>query len=89
MQTVKEARTANTGFASGGVTCKLGAFASFQVQCWLTVLCSESRPNAKPETVLQNGGTVLVLNFLLLRKTLQNRKFNALFSTTSQSSRTL
>jgi hypothetical protein len=25
--------------------------ASIQVQCWLTVLCSETRPNAKPETV--------------------------------------
>ena len=30
----------NTGFASGGVKCKLGA------------LCSETRPNAKPETVM-------------------------------------
>jgi hypothetical protein len=26
--------------------------ASIQVQCWLTVLCSETRPNAKPETVM-------------------------------------
>jgi hypothetical protein len=34
-----EVRTANTGFASGGVTCKFGA------------LCSETRPNAKPENV--------------------------------------
>jgi hypothetical protein len=25
--------------------------ASIQVQCWLTVLCSETRPNAKPEKV--------------------------------------
>ena len=32
----------NTGFASGGVTCKLGA------------LCSETRPNAKPENVSGN-----------------------------------
>jgi hypothetical protein len=28
--------------------------ASIQVQCWLTVLCSETRPNAKPETVVRN-----------------------------------
>lgn len=35
----KEQRTANTGFASGGLTCKLGA------------LCSETLPNAKPENV--------------------------------------
>jgi len=25
---------------------------SYQVQCWLTVLCSETRPNAKPRTVM-------------------------------------
>jgi hypothetical protein len=29
--------------------------ASIQVQCWLTVLCSETRPNAKPETVSPNA----------------------------------
>jgi hypothetical protein len=28
--------------------------ASIQVQCWLTVLYSETRPNAKPENVLGN-----------------------------------
>ncbi len=49
-----EARTANTGFASGGLMCKLGALCFFQVQCWQTVLCSETRPNAKPETVGSN-----------------------------------
>jgi len=27
--------------------------ASIQMQCWLTVLCSETRPNAKPKTVPQ------------------------------------
>jgi hypothetical protein len=27
--------------------------ASIQVQCWLTVLCSETRPNAKPENVVR------------------------------------
>ena len=32
----------NTGFASGGVTCKLEA------------LCSETRPNAKPKNVARN-----------------------------------
>jgi hypothetical protein len=47
--------TANTGFASGGLTCKLEALASIQVQCLLTVLCSETRPNAKPETVRCNA----------------------------------
>ncbi len=41
--------TANTGFASGGVTCKLGACAIL-VQCRLTVLCS-SPLNAKPQNV--------------------------------------
>lgn len=41
----------NTGFASGGVTCKLELCAFIQVQCLLTVLCSETRPNAKPEIV--------------------------------------
>jgi hypothetical protein len=35
----------NTGFASGGLMCKLGA------------LCSETRTNAKPETVSGNGKT--------------------------------
>jgi hypothetical protein len=35
----QENTTANPGFASGGVTCNLEA------------LCSENRPNAKPEKV--------------------------------------
>ena len=35
----EEERTANTDFASGGLTWKLEA------------LCSETRPNAKPESV--------------------------------------
>jgi hypothetical protein len=50
----------NTGFASGGLTCKLGALCFYsslpagrQVQCRLTVLCSETGPNAKPENVSQ------------------------------------
>ena len=44
----------NTGFASGGLTCKFGALCFYsslptgrQVQCFLTVYCSETRPNAK------------------------------------------
>ncbi|HHM0730666.1 TPA: hypothetical protein ACRFJD_003725, partial [Elizabethkingia anophelis] len=41
-----------TGFASGGVTYHLELCASIQVQCRLTVLCSETRPNAKPENVI-------------------------------------
>jgi hypothetical protein len=47
--------------------------ASIQVQCWQTVLCSESRPNAKPETVTskfgktkQNKMKITQLTFLLL-----------------------
>jgi hypothetical protein len=46
--------TANTGFASGGVAANLELCASIQVQYRLTVLCSETRPNAKPETVTSN-----------------------------------
>ena len=45
---VNRKATANTGFASGGLTCKIGT------------LCSETRPNAKPETseVLSISGFV-------------------------------
>ena len=48
----------NSTFAIRGVTCPALAgelCASIQVQCRLTVLCSETRPNAKPETVIRNG----------------------------------
>jgi len=38
----QESRPHNTGFATGGVPFKLGA------------LCSETRPNAKPENVIAN-----------------------------------
>ncbi len=31
-----------------------GRSASHQVQCWLTVLSSETRPNAKPKNVVFN-----------------------------------
>ena len=44
----------NTGFASGGVTCKLGALCFYSSECLQTVLCSETRPNAKPETVVSD-----------------------------------
>jgi hypothetical protein len=47
----KEARTANTGLRLAGRCANLELCASIQVQCWLTVLCSETRPNAKPENV--------------------------------------
>ena len=48
---MEEIKTANdTGSASGRVTCKMELCASIQVQCWLTVLCSETRSNAKPQT---------------------------------------
>ena len=33
---------------------KAGICASIQVHCWVTVLFSETRPNAKPETVMCN-----------------------------------
>lgn len=52
MKSKQEQRPANTGFASGGVTYHLELCASIQVQCRLTVLCSETRPNAKPENVV-------------------------------------
>lgn len=41
----------NTGFASDGVTCKLEAFVSYQVQYWQTVLCHETRIFAKRQNV--------------------------------------
>lgn len=41
--------TANTGFVSGGVRANLELCASIEVQYRLTVLCSETHPNAKPE----------------------------------------
>ncbi|ADQ15926.1 hypothetical protein Lbys_0130 [Leadbetterella byssophila DSM 17132] len=46
----KEARTANMRLASFGVTC-LNSSEVFQLgfSAGLTVLCSETRPNAKPE----------------------------------------
>jgi hypothetical protein len=42
---------ANMNFASGGVTCKLGALYFYSASVQLTVLCSETRSNAKPENV--------------------------------------
>ncbi|HOW26317.1 MAG TPA: hypothetical protein PK711_11690 [Bacteroidales bacterium] len=42
---------ANIGFASGKVTCKLGALCFDLDQCRLTVLCSETRPNAELQNV--------------------------------------
>jgi hypothetical protein len=41
----------NTGFASGGVTCKLGALCFYSSSVQVDRLCSETRPNAKPENV--------------------------------------
>lgn len=37
-----------------GLRANLELCASIQVQCWQTVLCSETSPNAKPETVMRN-----------------------------------
>lgn len=42
---------AKTDFASGGLTCKLGALSFYQFQCSLTVSCSETCPNAKLENL--------------------------------------
>ena len=52
--------TANTGFASGRVTC-LNSSSVFQINfsAGLTVLCSETRPNAKPENVSGKHKTTL------------------------------
>jgi hypothetical protein len=51
-RTKREARTANTGFASGGVTCKLGAlcFYSSSVQVDSFVLRNPHRPQS-PKTL--------------------------------------
>jgi hypothetical protein len=60
MDSGKEQRTTNTGFASGGVTlrqvqCMLAnlelCVPPCGIQCWLSVLSSETRPNERPETV--------------------------------------
>ncbi len=51
-QTERRITSANTGFTSGWVTCKLGT------------LCSETRPNAKPETV---GGNPRYKNIIEYR----------------------
>ena len=42
----------NTGFASGGLTCKLGTLCFYSSSSLIDSLRSETRPNAKPETVL-------------------------------------
>ncbi len=44
-----------TGFASGRVTCKLEALCFYSSVVLVTVLCSETRPNAKPENVSLKG----------------------------------
>lgn len=49
----EEARTANTGFASGGVTCKLGALCFYLSSVLVDSFVLETRPNAKPETVMR------------------------------------
>jgi len=58
MTTEKEARTDNTGFASGGVTCKLGALcfysSSVLIDSFVLRFAAANRPNAKPETVGSN-----------------------------------
>ena len=46
----------NTGFASGGVTQKHGALC-FNFKYCLTVLYSETRPNANPEKIISNAIT--------------------------------
>ncbi len=41
----------NTGFASGGVTCKPGALCFYSSSLQVDSLVLETRPNAKPENV--------------------------------------
>jgi len=55
---MKRTAATNTGFALGWLTWKLGVCASIQGLCLLIVLCSEIRPNAKPETVGGNYGNL-------------------------------
>ena len=45
---------ANTGFASGGLTCKLGALCFYSSSVLIDSFGSETRPNAKPENVSGN-----------------------------------
>ena len=47
----------NTGFASGGLTCKLGTLCFYSSSSLIDSLRSETRPNAKPETVTSNAMT--------------------------------
>ncbi len=44
----------NTGFASGGVMCKLEALCFYSSVVLVDSLCSETRPNAKPQNVGSN-----------------------------------
>jgi hypothetical protein len=45
---------ANKGFASSGVMYKLVALCFYSSSVQVTVFCSETRPNAKPENFLVN-----------------------------------
>ncbi len=51
MQTVKEARTANTGFASGGVTCKLGALCYYSSSVGVDSFALRNPPERKAQTL--------------------------------------
>jgi len=66
----KEARTTNTGFASGGVTCKLGALCFYASSLLVDSSSSETRPNAKPATVnlSKNPLPLLITNQLIVNK---------------------
>ena len=45
----------NTGFASGGLTCKLGALCFYSSSVLIDSFGSETRPNAKPENVMPHS----------------------------------
>ncbi len=46
-----ETTAANTGFASGGVTCKLGSLCIYLSSVHVDSFVHRTRPNANPETV--------------------------------------
>ena len=45
---LEEARTANTGFASGGLMCELGALCFYSTAVLIENLCFETRPSQSP-----------------------------------------
>jgi hypothetical protein len=50
-----KARPHNTGFASGGVKCKIGDLCFYSISVQVDSFCSETRPKAKPENVIKDA----------------------------------